>query len=219
MASLFCFDLDGTLVHSAENYTMALNQTLSEAGRPEISYEEVVRYIGTGLRALVADLFPDIQNPEHLQRMIARFLELYEQDMFSRSHLYPQVPELLENLISRGHQIGLITNKNERPARLILSHYGLTDLPWVGIFGADTLGERKPSPIPLREMMRRAGREQSQTWMIGDGTPDVESAHAAGVRSIALESGYTEPDILRSYKPLHMIKDTSNLASFLASLS
>lgn len=218
MPSLLCFDLDGTLIDSAPDYVHALNRTLAEKGKGPLDYDFVVAHIGNGLRALVVDLFPELEDPASLRQMVDRFLALYEEDMFSRTRLYPEVVATLTSLADRGHQLGLITNKNERPARALLAHFGLATLPWVGVFGADTLAERKPSPLPLQEMMRRAGRAPTETWMIGDGTPDVESAQAAGVGFVGLEYGYTNPKILRDYNPLYLMKDPRELAAFLASL-
>lgn len=218
MPTLLCFDLDGTLIDSAPDYVHALNRTLAERGKGPLEHDFVVSHIGNGLRALVVDLFPELTDPTLLRGMVDRFLALYEEDMFSRTRLYPEIREILADATARGHQLGLITNKNERPARALLEHFGLSGLPWVGVFGADTLAERKPSPLPLHEMMRRAGRPPAETWMIGDGTPDVESAQAAGVAFVGLEYGYTDPKILRDYNPLYLMKDTRELAVFLASL-
>lgn len=218
MPSLLCFDLDGTLIDSAPDYARALNRTLAEAGKTPLPLDQVIHHIGNGLRALVMDLFPELQDPENLHTMVNRFLALYEEDMFSETRLYPAVVEVLEEAVRSGHQIGLITNKNERPARALLEHFDLIRLPWVGIFGADTFAERKPSPLPLREMMKRAQVTPLETWMIGDGIPDAESAQAAGVSYLALEYGYTPPEILQSYGPTRSIKKSIDLSHFLASL-
>lgn len=83
-------------------------------------------------------------------------------------------------------KIGIILNKNERMAK---DHHSLRlrsiTLGWL-FLGADTLAEKKPSPLPLQTMMQMAQTTPDNTIMIGDGTPDMVSAQRAGVRSIAI---------------------------------
>ena len=47
------FDLDGTLVDSAEDMYMALNLTLSELAYPIVSHALVREWVGNGIDALV----------------------------------------------------------------------------------------------------------------------------------------------------------------------
>ena len=50
-------------------------------------------------------------------------------------------------------------------------------------------------------MMKLAGHTYENTFMIGDGIPDVLSAFRANVPSIAIEFGYTPLHLLQVHQP------------------
>lgn len=75
--------------------------------------------------------------------------------------------------------------------------------------------ERKPSALPLKTMMKQAGHEPHNTIMIGDGIPDMVSAQNASVASIAIEFGYTNPEILKKYNPHGILGHYNDLNSLI----
>ncbi|WP_413289094.1 HAD family hydrolase [Bdellovibrio sp. HCB337] len=214
---LLIFDLDGTLIDSAEDITSALNKTLEFYGKPPLPHEVVVAHIGEGLRKLLADFFPEHKNsPTETYRPIQeRFLRTYEEEMYKTTRPFPGAVEFLQNYPGLK---GVVTNKNEDPAKKIIRHLGLDTIPWVGVFGADTWSEKKPHPLPLQEMMKRAGHSATTTFMIGDGTPDMAAAQNAGVRAIAVEFGYSKIEILQKYAPVATFKDYAELHNLILEL-
>ena len=58
------------------------------------------------------------------------------------------------------------------------------------VVGGDSAQQRKPHPAPLLEAARRLGVDVSQSLMVGDNIHDVEAAHAAGMRCVAVGYGY-----------------------------
>lgn len=214
---LLIFDLDGTLIDSAEDISTALNKTLLYYDKPTLPHEVIVAHIGEGLKKLLADFFPEHKNspPEKYKHIEDRFLQTYEEEMYNTTKPFPGVVEFLNNYPGPK---GIVTNKNEDPAKKIVRHLGLDAIPWVGVFGADTLTERKPHPLPLQEMMKRAGRSATTTFMIGDGLPDVKAAQAAGVGAIAVEFGYTKLEILQKYDPVATLQDYAGLHNLVLEL-
>lgn len=199
MNPLLAFDLDGTLIDSAPDIIVAVNRTLNNHSKPSLSDEVIISHIGEGLKVLIAEIFKaDNLPPADIISLETEFLTIYEEEMFTRTTIFPGVENFLS---SYEGPIAIITNKREDPARKIIEHLGLGRYPWVNIFGADTLEERKPSPLPLQTMMKLAGHTVENTIMIGDGIPDMVSAQRAGVRSIAIGFGYTHRSILESYSP------------------
>ncbi len=53
---------------------------------------------------------------------------------------------------------------------------------------------RKPATGMLERARHELNTDFSQSWMIGDTTTDIETAHRAGVRSILVETGYAGLD-------------------------
>jgi len=214
---LLIFDLDGTLIDSAEDISSALNKTLHHYGKPTLPHEVIVAHIGEGLRQLIADFFPEHKesSPEQYRHIHQRFLQTYEEEMYNTTKPFPGVMEFLQNYPGPK---GIVTNKNHEPAHKIVRHLGLDQIPWVGVFGADTLAERKPHPLPLQEMMKRAGHSTSTTFMIGDGLPDMKAAQAAGIGAIAVEFGYSKLEILQKYDPVATLPAYSGLQNLVLKL-
>jgi phosphoglycolate phosphatase len=73
------------------------------------------------------------------------------------------------------------------------------------------LAERKPSPLPLQVIMKKAGYSAENTWMIGDGRPDMKSATAAGCKKVAVHYGYSKPEELTPFKPDYVLKEFAEL--------
>lgn len=214
---LLIFDLDGTLIDSAEDISSALNKTLQFYGKPTLPHEVIVAHIGEGLKQLIADFFPEHKNSasEQYQHIHHHFLQAYEDEMYNTTRPFPGVMDFLQQYPGPK---GIVTNKNEAPTHKIVRHLGLDRFPWVGVFGADTLAERKPHPLPLQEMMKRAGRSATTTFMIGDGLPDMKAAQAAGVGAIAVEFGYSKLEILQKYEPVATLPDYAGLHNLVLEL-
>ncbi len=216
MKPLLAFDLDGTLIDSALDIASAVNKTLRRHGKSSVPYDTVVAHIGEGLRKLLADFFTEYaENIEMLNKIELEFLATYEEEMLKETKLYPGVLNFLNNWQG---PIGIITNKRIGPTKILLRHLGLKDFPWIEIFGADSLAEKKPSPLPLYTMMKLAGRTPEHTLMIGDGIPDMMSAQNAGVRSVAIDFGYTHPGILQTFKPAALLTHYSELHKVIQTL-
>lgn len=217
MNPLLVFDLDGTLIDSAPDIIVAVNRTLANHSKPTLSDELIISHIGEGIKKLIADLFKDDKlEPADIIGLEMEFLNTYEEEMLEKTRIYPGVEDFLSRYQG---PMGIITNKNEIPAKVILKHLGLDKYPWVNVFGADTLEERKPSPLPLRTMMKLAGRLPGNTLMIGDGIPDMVSAQRAGVSSIAIGFGYTATPILEKYEPLAVLEHYQDLSALVERIS
>lgn len=206
---LLIFDLDGTLIDSAQDIHIAINQMLAKYGRRSVDFPTLVSHIGDGLTKLVNDFFPEfhIDSGENMDK-VREFLHLYETNMVTHTQLYPGVEEFLQTYTGPK---AIVTNKNVVPAKEILEHFKIHNLPWIDVLGGDSLAERKPSPLPLRHVMAKAGYLPNQTWMIGDGRPDMLSGQAAGCVKVAVHYGYSTPDELAIYHPNHFLKKFTDL--------
>ena len=206
---LLIFDLDGTLIDSAKDIHSAINEMLWKHKKASVDYPTLVSHIGDGLIKLVHDFFPEyaIDSDENLQK-VNEFLTIYETNMTEHTQLYPGVVEFLESY--QGPK-AIVTNKSIHPTVKILNHFQIYKLPWVDVIGGDSLPERKPSALPLLHVMKKAGMTAAQTWMIGDGRPDMQSAIAASCCKVAVHYGYSKPAELEIFKPEHILKKFSDL--------
>jgi len=102
--------------------------------------------------------------------------------------LYPEVPEVLTWLTSRGYRLGIISNWEPRLDALCRSH-GLDEyLDFV--LASEAEGFAKPGPHLFRRALERAEVEPGRAVHVGDSFEhDVLGATAVGIRAILLDRG------------------------------
>lgn len=211
---LLIFDLDGTLIDSAVDIHVALNSVLKKYGRTEVSLPTLITHIGDGLNKLVNDFFPEFPlGSSELEKRVDEFLDLYrDEHLTNHTSLYSGVYDFLSSY--KGPK-ALVTNKNIHPTRRIFEHFKLDQLSWVDIIGGDSLAERKPSALPLLTVMDKIGYTAENTWMIGDGRPDMKSAIAAGCKKAAVHYGYSRADELAPYQPDLVLESFTDIKKLL----
>jgi phosphoglycolate phosphatase len=184
------FDLDGTLVDSAEDLRAALNTLLSELRLRPIEANEIKGMIGDGVLKLVERaLVATKGDPEQRDFLLPRFLALYQANPAALTRCYPGVLETLDALRRKGFRLAVVTNKPVFATRKILEALSLAKFFPV-VVGGDSLPQRKPDPAQLLEAAQQLDVNIDQTLMVGDNIHDVEAAHAAGMRCIAVSYGY-----------------------------
>jgi phosphoglycolate phosphatase len=211
---LLIFDLDGTLVDSAPDILAAMNQMLSRHNKNEVDLPTLVTHIGDGLVKLIHDFFPEFDlNSIQTEKKVQEFLDIYRDEHLTRlTKLYDGVFEFLN---SYSGPKALVTNKNIYPTRKILKYFQLHDIGWIDVIGADSLSEKKPSPLPLLHVMQKAGYSPSDSWMIGDGRPDMKAAQSAGCKKIAVHYGYSKPEELSIFTPDYALSEFSDLTQLI----
>jgi phosphoglycolate phosphatase len=211
---LLIFDLDGTLIDSAVDIQIAMNQMLKNHNRPSVDLPTLISHIGDGLTKLVNDFFPeyDLHSAEN-EKHVNEFLDIYKDEhLTNKTELYSGVFDFLSRY--RGPK-ALVTNKSIAPTKQIFKHFKLDQLDWVDIIGGDSLAERKPSALPLLHVMKKAHYTAAHTWMIGDGRPDMKSAQAAGCKKLAVHYGYSKPEELSPFSPDFVLEKFSQLPALI----
>ncbi|MGI8724763.1 MAG: HAD-IA family hydrolase [Methyloceanibacter sp.] len=188
------FDLDGTLVDTNADLTVALNVTLAELGLPEHPEHAVRKMVGGGLsllldRALAAH---DVSLGEEAKvAMEARLFEHYAANPASLSRLYPHAAETLRDLQALGIACGICTNKPHAMSRDVLRAVGVLDV-FACLQCGDSDLPKKPDARGLLRLVDALGAEPSSTFMVGDSITDVKTARAANLGAVVLVSyGYT----------------------------
>ncbi|WP_108323493.1 phosphoglycolate phosphatase [Stenotrophomonas maltophilia] len=141
------FDLDGTLLDSAPDFVATCNAMLAERGRAPIDSAALRPVVSKGSRAMVSAAFPDLDAAAR-DALIPEFLQRYEALIGQHAVLFDGVAGMLAALDEAGTVWGIVTNKPEYLARLILPQHGWQQRCAV-LVGGDSLAERKPHPLPL----------------------------------------------------------------------
>ncbi|WP_395787159.1 phosphoglycolate phosphatase [Aquimonas sp.] len=184
------FDLDGTLVDSAADLLHAANALRARRGLDDFAMPAFRPFVSRGARAMLGAAIPGFDAQD--EGTLGEFLQLYASAVAAHSRLFPGVAEMLDAIEARGLRWGIVTNKAEGLARPLCAALGLLERSGV-LIGGDTLAERKPHPLPLLEACRRIDATPALSLYLGDDPRDIESAHAAGLRGIAVDWGYFDP--------------------------
>lgn len=216
MIKLLIFDLDGTLIDSAPDIIATTQSLLEKNGLPPVAPEAVVAAIGEGLKKFVFSLFPDARNnPTFLEEVERQFYSAYSENLLQHTTVFPGVEDFLRQ---SPLQKAIVTNKYSDLTQQTLQGLGLLKHPWLRVFGADSLAQRKPDPLPLLEVMRIAGVDRHETVMIGDGIPDMVAARRAGIHSIGVTFGYTSIERLKAEGASLLLHSYADLPEVLAEI-
>jgi phosphoglycolate phosphatase len=213
---LLVFDLDGTLIDSAQDLCNSVNATLEKFGRPLLSDEIIAGYIGNGALMLVRRAFATDDGKEPGEALLNDaykfFLDYYREHKLDYTYAYEGVLEALDALHKVHDQVdalqhpdaprramAVLTNKPVRPARAICEALGLAPF-FLNIYGGNSFATKKPDPEGLLSLMKEAEAKPEETVMIGDSQVDVMTARNAGAWSIGCTFGLA-PGSLESIPP------------------
>jgi phosphoglycolate phosphatase len=216
------FDLDGTLLDTAGDISLALNRTLAEYGWAPIPQGEVRRMIGRGSPILIqraAATQGRTLNEAEQSAMLERFFHYYgllEESGEFDAKPYAGAGECLQALHGAGLRTAVVTNKQERFASGLLEQLSLSE--WVDrVVGGDSCERRKPDPQPLLFACERLDVPPSRALMVGDSINDVQAAHAARIPIICVPYGYNEGQDPRKLACDAFIETLSDLPGLLLS--
>lgn len=215
---LIMFDLDGTLIETAPEIADAVNDTLQALGLAPVEQERVDRWIGHGTRELLIQALAfrqgrsadAVRNGPDFAASEALFGRFYQERCGTRSHLYPQVRQVLQALQAQGVKLALVTNKEERYTRAVLDAHALTPL-FERVICGDTLPVKKPNPLAITDCLLRYGVAPERALFVGDSSIDVATARNAGVAVWALPYGYNMGEPIEACRPDRVIPDVSAL--------
>ncbi len=194
MIKAVVFDLDGTLIDSAEDLCVALNRLLAEEGLRPLALAEVVPMIGDGAAKLVERALAAAGGKPFagaLPALTRRFLAHYEPHAAERTRAIPGAAEALAALAARGLALAICTNKPEQATRRILAALDL-ERHFAAVIGGDSVpGRPKPDPAMVLAAVDRLGVAAHEAVMVGDARNDVLAARAAGLPVLLRRGGYT----------------------------
>ncbi|MDX1577563.1 MAG: HAD-IA family hydrolase [Gemmatimonadota bacterium] len=176
------FDLDGTLVDSADLILQSWRHTM-EVHFGEAPPDEVwLEVLGQPLRAQFR-LFVD--SDEEVQAMIDTYIEHNHREHARLIATFPAVNDTLLTLRDRGVKLGIVTSKAARGTELSLEACGLEPDWFDTIVTSDEPIPHKPDPAPVRLALDRLDTAPGDAAYIGDSVWDLRAGRAAGVMTIA----------------------------------
>jgi HAD superfamily hydrolase (TIGR01549 family) len=188
------FDYNGVLIDDLEFLEEAYFLAGAEMGF-DLTREKVKRFISHTPEDKRTLYFGDISNTTW--KKVQDLKNHYYFGFAKQGNLlFPDAEEVLTAL-SRKYSLGLVSNN-------FRAYFEMTFPPHLaGLFKATLFSEEvdkpKPSPEPLFGVLKSLGAGVDQCCYVGDSVVDVDMARNAGVRVLALTTGYnTRSELLKA---------------------
>lgn len=186
-------DLDGTMLHTAPDFHVAVNRMRTELNLPPLALETITGFVGKGSENLIARVlavgFGPAQAKQYFEQALASYQRHYMAINGDYTTLCPGVREGLDALREKGLRLACVTNKPIGFTMPLLKKQELH--PYFDVvYGGDSLPKRKPDPYPLLQVCRDFDLRPHQAVAIGDSSNDVQAARAAGCWVLTVPYGY-----------------------------
>ena len=190
MNQLVIYDLDGTLIDSAQVVTGILNQMRSEISKPAINKAALLPLLSLGGEELVAGSL-GLTNAKEVAAALLEFRQRYIELETPVGSLYPNVIATLEQLQALDYSLGICTNKPRNLVNKVLDDLNLKQYFGFISAGGD-LPTKKPHPDNLRICLEYFGADSNQAILVGDSTVDQSLAINLGVHFAHYLPGYDD---------------------------
>jgi 2-phosphoglycolate phosphatase len=186
------FDLDGTLVDTADEFVPVVQTLRAEHGREPMEPARIRASVSNGARALVSLGLDMHEDAPQFERNRLRLLELYSEVLGTIAAPYPGIVSLLERLQEQGIAWGISTNKPRAYTAPLLEKLDIQPPPG-SVVCPDDISNRKPHPESLYRNCRDLDCAPHEAIYVGDHLRDIEAGRGAGMYTIAASYGYIEP--------------------------
>jgi phosphoglycolate phosphatase len=196
----FIFDWSGTLADDLAGVLHATNGVLVHHGRVALSREEFRAVFRLPYTEFYKEMLPDAG--------IDTVKEIYMAHFPADPAVVPLLPharEFLQYAAATGRRIVLLSSAPEEHFEAQARANGVRD------FFEDAFCGVVDKREGIRLLLEKHGMTAEETAFIGDMRHDIESAHSAGVLSIATCTGYDSAAMLMQAHPDVLVPDLSRL--------
>ncbi len=182
------FDVDGTLLDTAEGVLEAVKRTMRQE-KLEIPAEDVLRtFIGPPIQNSFQKAYG--LNKERAQELAVIFRNYYkEDDCLLKARPYEGIDKVCRRLAEQGVKIGIATYKRQDYADKIVRHFGFGDYT-DDIYGADNENKLKKVDIIRLCLKQMNCTDLKKAVMVGDSDNDAVGAQEVGIDFIGVTYGF-----------------------------
>ena len=190
------FDLDGTLLNTIADITVALNFAAEKMNvRERFSDSDAIGFIGCGVRVLIGKATDFIGlDPKRAETFFDLYCTYYSahNDIFTAP--FDGVKETLKSLKNMGYSLGVISNKPHKDACSCVRKYFPHLFDFV-IGGKDGM-PHKPDPRVFDWIDENHPLDRKRTLYVGDMDVDIRFARNVGMDVAICLFGYGKKETL-----------------------
>ncbi len=187
------FDLDGTLLDTAEDLGGALNLLLIDEGKAPLPFDSFRNVVSNGGNALVSLGFgTDVGSSEHAA-LYNRLLDFYAENLAEHTRPFNGMRNVIARINEVGMHWGVVTNKPRRFSAPLMELMEF-EPPCAVLVCPDDVTHRKPHPEPMLLATTLLDCSPAQAVYVGDHLRDIEAGQAAGMHTVAASYGYIEAE-------------------------
>lgn len=206
------FDLDGTLADTIDLIVSSYQHALAEVLEVSVPAEEIRTWIGRPLQEAVAQAFPERR--DEVEQVVAAYRRWNLSHHDEMVAPVPGVAALVQDLVTSGARIGVVTSKVGSTAARGLQTVGLDHQVPI-LAGQEQTEQHKPHPEPLLYAARVLAVDPATCVYVGDATVDLQAAHAAGMAAVGVTWGAGRREDLEKHRPVAVVDDAQGLSAVL----
>ena len=212
---LVIFDLDGTLLNTIGDLAVACNAVLAMRGLPQHTYDEYCHFVGNGIMRLVERALPEeLRTPYTVAAVRADFVKYYTEHIDVYTKPYEGIPELVAEIARRGVRIAVASNKFQTGTEKLIRLF-FPGVEFAAVFGQREGVPLKPDPAVVEEILALTGVAKERGLYVGDSGVDMQTAAAAGVRSVGVTWGFRERAELEEAGARHIVDSPAGILELL----
>lgn len=185
MIKTILFDLDGTIIDSEPFALQAILDCTAKWGVP-VTREDAASVAGRKWDAAFELLYKRFRMPLSLQETSHAIIARYEHLLHQNPKVVPGVVDAIKDF-APNFQLALVSGSIRKDVLWALRHFDVEKY-FAAIYGAEDYVGSKPLPDGFLKAMKELGADPRETLVFEDSAAGIASAHAAGVRVVAIES-------------------------------
>jgi HAD superfamily hydrolase (TIGR01509 family) len=206
------FDVDGTLVDSAEMFVRGLGDTFEKYAGLRPSREAILALMGVPLVEQLKLYQASEPSPGKLDEMIAYAIERYGVHEEHESPFHASI-EMLRCCHQQGLRTALVTSKNSTELEGFTKRFSGTPFVDATVCASDVL-HPKPAPDSALLACHKLGVKPSEAVFIGDSVYDMQCARSAGISCVAVAYGAATRDALIAEQPDLLLETPEELLAW-----
>lgn len=207
MVKALIFDFDGTIADTLTMSVAAFNNAATQFNLPLITEDKLPILRDSGAKELFLKHFA--LSPIKLAKLIKK-IQTTVKNQINEVKAIEGIPDLIHQLKKRDFKLGIVTSNSTENVELFLKNQNITAIDFIysgkNLFNKNTIIDRAIKENDL---------DRQSTLYVGDEARDIEAAHQAGLKIIAVTWGFNSEKKLKEMKPEYLISKTSDLINII----